>query len=160
MISNPKAFRSNVRGVLAPYASENLEIGIYNYTIQKCNELEIVKKWSNDAFVAVYLAKFKTVLFNLKTHPPLCDLIKENPEQLAFMSHQDMRPDKWADLMESKQKRDNHLISQKLAATTDLFTCFKCRSKQCTYYQLQTRSADEPMTTFVTCVNCEARWRC
>jgi transcription elongation factor S-II len=47
-----------------------------------------------------------------------------------------------------------------LSATTDLFTCKKCRSKQCTYYQLQTRSADEPMTTFVTCVNCEARWRC
>ena len=160
MISNPKTFRTNVRGVLAPYASDNLEIGIYNYTIQKCNDLKVVKKWSNDAFVAVYLAKFKTVLFNLKTVPPLCHLIKENPEHLAFMSHQDMRPDKWADLMELKRKRDDHLISQKLAATTDLFTCFKCRSKQCTYYQLQTRSADEPMTTFVTCVNCEARWRC
>ena len=160
MISNPKTFRTNVRGVLAPYASENLEIGLYNYTIQRCNELKIVKKWSNDAFVAVYLAKFKTVLFNLKTSPSLCKMIQENPEQLAFMTHQEMRPDKWADLMEAKRKRDDHLISQKLAATTDLFTCFKCRSKQCTYYPLHTRSADEPMTTFVTCVNCEARWRC
>ena len=31
---------------------------------------------------------------------------------------------------------------------------------QCSYYQLQTRSADEPMTTFVTCINCGARWKC
>ena len=31
---------------------------------------------------------------------------------------------------------------------------------KCTYYQLQTRSADEPMTTFVTCINCGNRWKC
>ena len=160
MISDPKTFRAKVREVLSPYANENLEIGIYNNTIQRCNDLKIVKKWSNEAFCAVYLAKFKTVLFNLKASPALCARIQENPEQLAFMTHQEMCPEKWSDLVDSKKKRDDHLISQKLAATTDLFTCFKCRSKQCTYYQLQTRSADEPMTTFVTCVNCEARWRC
>jgi transcription elongation factor S-II len=160
MIADPKTFRTNVRNALSDYASANVEIGLYNATIQKCTELKIVKKWSNDAFVNVYLAKFKTMLFNLKASPELCKQIQENPEQLAFMTHQEMRPDKWADLMEAKRKRDDHIISQKLAATTDLFTCFKCRGKQCTYYQLQTRSADEPMTTFVTCVNCEARWRC
>jgi transcription elongation factor S-II len=33
------------------------------------------------------------------------------------------------------------------------------RYSMCTYYQLQTRSADEPMTTFVTCVNCDNRWK-
>lgn len=26
--------------------------------------------------------------------------------------------------------------------------------------QLQTRSADEPMTTFVTCVACNNKWKC
>ena len=39
------------------------------------------------------------------------------------------------------------------------FTCFKCKSNKCTFYQLQTRSADEPMTTFVTCLNCGNRWK-
>lgn len=39
------------------------------------------------------------------------------------------------------------------------FMCFKCGSKKCTYYQLQTRSADEPMTTFVTCSQCFNRWK-
>jgi transcription elongation factor S-II len=47
-----------------------------------------------------------------------------------------------------------------LVANTTDFTCFKCKKNNCTYYQLQTRSADEPMTTFVTCVNCESHWRC
>jgi len=48
---------------------------------------------------------------------------------------------------------------QKQQASTDAFKCGKCGQRKCTYYQLQTRSADEPMTTFVTCVNCDNRWK-
>ena len=66
----------------------------------------------------------------------------------------------------------------KLQASTDDFECLKCldieRKKaklekleinrdeytQSTYYQLQTRSADEPMTTFVSCLKCATRWKC
>lgn len=44
-------------------------------------------------------------------------------------------------------------------ASTDAFQCSKCKERKCTYYQMQTRSADEPMTTFVTCVNCNNRWK-
>lgn len=44
-------------------------------------------------------------------------------------------------------------------ATTDQFQCGKCKQRKCQYYQMQTRSADEPMTTFVTCVNCGNRWK-
>ena len=40
-----------------------------------------------------------------------------------------------------------------------MFQCGKCKKKKTTYYQLQTRSADEPMTTFVTCHNCGNRWK-
>ena len=39
------------------------------------------------------------------------------------------------------------------------FKCRKCKSKNCSHYQMQTRSADEPMTTFVTCMDCGNRWR-
>lgn len=42
---------------------------------------------------------------------------------------------------------------------SDLFTCEKCNSRRCTYIQLQTRSADEPMTTFITCLECNYRWK-
>lgn len=41
-----------------------------------------------------------------------------------------------------------------------LFTCGKCKSKKTVFYQLQTRSADEPMTTYVTCTNCSHKWKC
>ena len=41
---------------------------------------------------------------------------------------------------------------------SSLFTCGRCKKKECTYYQLQTRSADEPMTTFVSCLICGNKW--
>ena len=41
-----------------------------------------------------------------------------------------------------------------------LFKCGKCKGVKTTYYQMQTRSADEPMTTYVTCKTCGNRWKC
>jgi transcription elongation factor S-II len=43
---------------------------------------------------------------------------------------------------------------------TGIFVCRKCKSRKTTYYQLQTRSADEPMTTYVTCIGCGNKWKC
>ena len=37
---------------------------------------------------------------------------------------------------------------------TDLYKCYKCKERKCKVIQLQTRSADEPMTNFITCLVC------
>merc|ERR1712139_642147 len=42
---------------------------------------------------------------------------------------------------------------------TGMFTCGKCKGVKTTYFQMQTRSSDEPMTTFVTCLSCNNRWK-
>ena len=81
------------------------------------------------------------------------------PQQLAFMTHQEMHPELWKDLIEQKMKRDESKMNQRLEASTDMFTCKKCKSKRCTYYELQTRSADEPATIFVTCLDCGKNWK-
>ncbi|EZG55327.1 putative transcription elongation factor [Gregarina niphandrodes] len=39
------------------------------------------------------------------------------------------------------------------------FPCGKCKSDNTTYVQMQTRSSDEPMTTYVSCQNCGNRWK-
>lgn len=41
-----------------------------------------------------------------------------------------------------------------------LFKCGRCKSEKTTSTQFQTRSSDEPITTFIYCTNCEKRWRC
>ena len=37
--------------------------------------------------------------------------------------------------------------------------CYRCKSHNIEYAQLQTRRADEPMTTFYRCAKCGNRWR-
>ena len=44
-------------------------------------------------------------------------------------------------------------------ATINVFKCKKCGEKKCTSYQLQTRSIDEPMTTFINCTVCGNSWK-
>ena len=75
------------------------------------------------------------------------------------MTHQELCPEKWGALIEAKAKRDKNKFETNIAAATDTFTCRKCKSKKCTYYALQTRSSDEPMTIFVTCLDCGQRWK-
>ena len=142
--------------------SENLEKGIYNYTIMECEEKKLIKKWTNSYFVLIYLEKLKIILINL-SNKDLYNKLKSKKfkaHELAFMTHQDLRPDLWDNLLNIKKIRDENKFTPKLEASTDDFTCFKCKSKKCTFYQLQTRSADEPMTTFVTCLECGNRWKC
>ena len=141
--------------------SKNLEKGIYNYTLKSCEEKNLIKKWSNNLFVLIYIQKVKSILFNLKNKKIFNDLInkKFKAHEMVFMNHQELQPEKWNDLIEAKKIKDENKFSPKIEASTDDFTCFKCKSNKCTFYQLQTRSADEPMTTFVTCLNCGNRWK-
>jgi transcription elongation factor S-II len=141
--------------------SENLEKGIYNYTLTQCDNKNLIKKWSNNYFVLIYIQKVKSILFNLNNENVFSKLINKEikAHELVFMNHQELRPDIWNTLIEEKKIKDENKFSPKIEASTDDFTCLKCKSNKCTFYQLQTRSADEPMTTFVTCLNCGNRWK-
>lgn len=44
-------------------------------------------------------------------------------------------------------------------AMTSEFRCNRCGHRETSYYQMQTRSGDEPMTLFVECCNCGNRWK-
>ena len=84
-----------------------------------------------------------------------------SPDELAVMEAADMASDRRkVEMEEMKRKgREEAVRGQTTAASTDMFVCGRCRQRKCTYYQMQTRSADEPMTTFVTCLNCNNRWK-
>jgi transcription elongation factor S-II len=167
-ILKPEEFRKNiVKEICKVFDSEkysiNIEKGIYNYSISESEKRNIVKKWENVYFVQLYTDKFKSVMINLQKQKNLMNNIlskKIKPHEIAFMTHQEMYPEKWGKLINLKQIRDQNKYAPKLDANTDDYTCYKCKSKRCSFYQLQTRSADEPMTTFVTCLECGTRWKC
>ena len=166
-IANPEQFRLNIRGKLNLILenekhSSNLEKGIFNYALKEATNRKVVKKWDNQYFVQIYLDRLRSIYLNLK-NPEILEQIKSETIQshtVAFMTHQEMRPDKWKELIEEKAKKDKNKFETNVEASTDTFTCRKCKSNKCTYYQMQTRSADEPMTTFVTCIECGQRWKC
>ena len=167
-VENPDEFRENIRKHLSTLInddkiSSNLEKGVLNYSINVSNNKNIVKKWDNGYFVIIYTERLRTVLFNLKNNKELLNRIKNKEikaHNLAFMNHQEMDPERWKPLIEDKKIRDKNMYNPQIDANTDNFTCGKCKSNRCSYYQLQTRSADEPMTTFVTCIDCGNRWKC
>ena len=166
-IANPEQFRLNIRGKLELILenekhSSNLEKGIFNYALKEASSRKVVKKWDNQYFVQIYIDRLRSIYLNLK-NPEILEQIKSEAIQahtVAFMTHQEMQPDKWKELIEEKAKKDKNKFETNVEASTDTFTCRKCKSNKCTYYQMQTRSADEPMTTFVTCIECGQRWKC
>ena len=79
--------------------------------------------------------------------------------EIAFMTHQEMQPQRWNKMLELKAIKDKNKFETNIEASTDMFKCRKCHSRRCTYAQAQLRSADEPMTTFVSCLDCGCRWR-
>lgn len=83
------------------------------------------------------------------------------PERMAKMTAEEMANDEIKDLRKkfTKEAIDDAQMAVTTGTPTDLFKCGKCGKRHCTYTQVQTRSADEPMTTFVYCQECGNRWK-
>lgn len=166
-IENPKEFRDNIIENISKIINNNvtalnIEKGIYNYAVTISKKKNIVRKWDNKVFIMLYVNRLRMIIANLKDNKVI-EKIKNKKismKELSIITHQEINPEKWKKLIERKIKRDESLTSVNLSAATDEFKCYKCKKRKCTYYQLQTRSADEPMTTFVTCLVCGNRWKC
>ena len=168
-IKNPDEFRSKVvnnfknKFKLKEKDCKNIEKSIFNYTINESKKKKIVRKWENIYFVQLYIDKFRSIWENINTKDDsLLNKIKKgeiNLKNIGFMSHQELKPSIWKQLVEAKIKRDKNVDDIDSMSTTSEFKCFRCFKNKCSYYQMQTRSADEPITTFMSCLNCGNRWK-
>ncbi|XP_041089891.1 transcription elongation factor A protein 3 isoform X18 [Polyodon spathula] len=81
--------------------------------------------------------------------------------RIASMTADEMASDELKNLRNvlTQEAIREHQMAKTSGTTTDLLQCGKCKKKNCTYNQVQTRSADEPMTTFVLCNECGNRWK-
>ena len=166
-IENPDAFRTNIRKKLSSFFSEdmshasNLEKGIYNWTLKEATNRKVVKKWDNQFFIQIYIDHLRSIFLNLRNDklPQMVVSGEIKAHELAFMTHHEMMPEKWDELIKAKSIRDKSKFEQNIEASTDTFMCRKCKSKKCSYYLQQVRSADEPMTCFISCLSCGNRWK-
>jgi transcription elongation factor S-II len=147
--------------------SKNIEKSIFNWSIKRCNSMGETPAWENRNFTHSYKQKYMSIIFNLRE--PRSQLVNRlKAGEVKTKDIADMGPELlWPTgphAVAIKQKEYNDMVKDKnKGIDTDIrgiFQCGKCRSWKTTYYQMQTRSADEPMTTFVSCVNCGKRWKC
>ncbi|TPX09297.1 uncharacterized protein E0L32_009489 [Thyridium curvatum] len=113
-----------------------------------------------------YKIKLRSLFQNLK-HKNNVELGQKimsgeiSAERFVIMDSQELKS---ADLkkLEEDYEAENMKKAQVPMAEksiSDALTCGKCKQKKVSYSQAQTRSADEPMTTFCECTVCGNRWK-
>jgi len=141
--------------------AKDIEIGIFNSSIDYARQNKIQLSWNCDQFKEIYIGKSRSIYDNLQ-NKKLVDRMKDHeflPHNLATMSRDNLNPDAWKDIIDKELLRNKSAYEVSVASMTDQITCGKCKKKNISYYELQTRSADEPMTTIYTCLTCGNRWK-
>lgn len=77
---------------------------------------------------------------------------------LGIMGFKEMWPSLWSQPNMQVGHRTVIIVQEKIEGQS-LIQCHSCKQFKVTYYELQTRSADEPMTCFCTCQNCGKKWK-
>lgn len=147
--------------------SKDLEIGVFNWCLEEADRHRIVKSWKCTQFNLLYQDKCLNILSNLLPsvigNTRLLDrMLKDKeflPHELAYMKPQNVFPERWETILDEKMKKDMNLLEAKPSAMTSEFKCGKCKKRECIYQEVQVRSADEPMTLFITCLNCGNKWK-
>jgi DNA-directed RNA polymerase subunit M/transcription elongation factor TFIIS len=146
---------------------KDIEVGIYNWSIKFSDEHGVIKNWANKKFVNIYMGKARSILANVDKesyvgNERLMNRLHDGeflPHEIPFMKPENMFPEKWRTIIDAKMKREQFSLQDKQEAMTTMFKCGKCKKRECVYKELQIRSCDEPMTLFITCLNCGNRWR-
>ena len=148
--------------------SKNVEKSIYNESINVFKETGVPLSWKSGGFKKCYLKIYRKVYFNLFRNPcskRIRTLILDKLiqiEQIAQMTHYELDP---FILVKAKEMYDRStFVDQQNSSLKDkkeegVFTCGRCKGKNTEYVQVQTRSADEPMTTKAYCLDCKHRWK-
>ncbi len=143
-----------------------LEHILYQTAIRVAEKEHIRASWANLSFLDVYSAIARRILGNLSPtsyvkNTSLWERFKAGEitfTQIANQNYYEMYPDVWQQMVDHQAKRERTQLEGDFSRATDKWMCNGCKMRKCTYYELQTRSADEPMTVFIQCLNCGKRW--
>jgi len=146
---------------------KKLELVILQVSMKDAIQKYVNKNFDNNMFQICYMSTARRVLSNLdpngyvKNQHLLPRILQGHLsiDHLISMNVMDYAPSIYTPLRERLDLHETYLLEGNKAMATDLFKCHRCQKRECTYYELQTRSADEPMTKFITCINCGSHWK-
>jgi DNA-directed RNA polymerase subunit M/transcription elongation factor TFIIS len=146
----------------------DLEIGVFNATIDYANTAKIQLSWKCQLLLDTYINISRSIYSNVKRdsyignsnlYSRMLDNKEFNPHMLPYMLCHNIFPERWKDIIEKNQLRFKAAYEIKLVAMSDMITCMRCKSKKVSYYELQTRSGDEASTLFMNCLICGKKWK-
>jgi DNA-directed RNA polymerase subunit M/transcription elongation factor TFIIS len=148
--------------------AKDLEIGVFNATIDYANNCGIQLSWKNQMLIETYVNISRSIYSNIKKDSYIGNkdlyhrMVKKKEftqHMLPYMQYQNIFPERWKDIVEKNQRRFKAAYEIKLVAMSDMITCMRCKSKKVSYYELQTRSGDEASTLFMNCLICGKKWK-
>jgi DNA-directed RNA polymerase subunit M/transcription elongation factor TFIIS len=139
--------------VRSKFESEEIEHAILNRCVNDAQKWFVDIDWTNSVFVDMYRSRAVSL------YPYREMAANLTPTEFVDSSPVDLNPKRWKEMIQKIIDKEKAMYSKKSTASIFMY-CSSCKKKtRCDYYQLQTRSADEPMTTFVTCLECDKRWK-
>ena len=153
--------------LLDPDQRIDLERGIYNATVSDARKKGVRRHWENPEFAEIYKMIARRTMVNLDPEGYVGNsrLIQRlqaaefPPHQVPFMSARELYPEHWQELADEQLKRETTMLEGSQEEGSCMFTCKRCGKSRTRYWEMQTRSADEPMTIFIRCLNCGKEWR-
>lgn len=135
------------------FDSEEVEKAILERCVKDAQRWMVDIDWDYSPFKEMYRSRA------IELYPYRHLVEQMGPSGFANSGVIDRNPDIWLGILQTVLEKDKAKYSHTATANIELF-CRSCKKKsKCDYYQVQTRSADEPMTTFVTCLECDAKWK-
>ncbi len=139
---------------------------IFDKAVQTANKNHVRKVWSFNPFCEIYNAVARRFIGNLSPtsyvkNKGLWERFQHKEltlDQIINQNYYELSPDVWQPMVDRQAKRERVQLEGDFSRATDKWQCNNCKMRKCTYYELQTRSADEPMTIFIHCLNCGKRW--
>lgn len=137
----------------------DLSVGLENGIFEAMLLYITLNELGNHYISSIYYDKYNEILININDDPQIKNRTlkstlldkKIDPRYIAFMSPSQYHPQKWEEITKKntiREQKENNI------STSDIYKCSKCGKSKCIIRQEQTRSADEPSTIYVHCLNC------
>jgi DNA-directed RNA polymerase subunit M/transcription elongation factor TFIIS len=150
------------------YKGDEIEQNIYDYSCNFCSKRNEKITFKSNIFNEIYTNKARQIIMNLNKNSyvnnhQLDKLIGQKKiveSNICNYNYNNIFPSKW-----KKYNKDVEILNKEMGdldqevQTTEQFQCKKCKKRLCVYTSVQTRSSDEPMTLFITCVNCNHHFK-
>lgn len=152
---------------LADGVVRDVERAIFNFTVQFCGEKGVSLSWDSALLRGLYHNKAMSVCANLDPGGYVGNAVtlgrlrrgEISPHDVAFLKPDAHLPEQWEPIVSAKMRKDKYAYEVTYVPNASEIKCFKCKKNQVYFYEIQSRSADEPTSLICTCLNCGNRWR-